>query len=87
MQQNTLLSLNEDPTLPDLIPEDLLFDDLLRVNESMMPLVHPDVVELGRKLDSLTIEVNTQGLRLEIEKVKRQRCKKYFLYKFPFFLV
>ena len=75
MQQNTLLSLNEDPTLPDLIPEDLLFDDLLRVNESMMPLVHPDVVELGRKLDSLTIEVNTQGLRLEIEKVKRQRLQ------------
>ena len=75
MHQDNLLSLFGDPTLPDLVPEDPMFDDLFRVNDSMIPPVHPDVVELGRKLDSLTVETNTQGLRMEIEKVKRQRLQ------------
>ena len=37
--------------------------------------MHPDVIELSRKLDNLTIESNTQGLRLEIERAKRQRLQ------------
>ena len=66
MYQDNLISLNEDPTLPDLVPEDHMFDDLLRVNDLTIPIMHPDVVELSLKLDNLTIESNTQGLRLEI---------------------
>jgi len=37
--------------------------------------MHPDVIELSRKLDNLTVESNTQGLRLEIESTKRQRLQ------------
>ena len=75
MYRDNLLSLSGDPTLPDLVPEDPIFDDLLRVNDWMMPTMHPDVVELGRKLDNLTIEFNTHGLRIEIERAKRQRLQ------------
>ena len=75
MYRDNLLSLSGDPTLPDLVPEDPIFDDLLRVNDWMTPITHPDVVELGRKLDNLTIESNTQGLRMEIERAKRQRLQ------------
>ena len=70
---NNLINLTEDPTLPDLLPEEPMFNELLQMEDLTMPVPHPDVVELSRKLDNLTIESNTQSLRLEIEKTKRQR--------------
>jgi len=75
MYRDNLTLLMEDPTLPDLVPEDPIFDELFRVDDWTIPTIHPDVAELARKLDSLTIESNTQGLRLEIEKAKRQRLQ------------
>ena len=69
------LLLSGDPTLPDLTPEDPIFDDLLRMNDWTTPIAPPDAIELGRKLDGLTITSNTQGLRIEIEKAKRQRLQ------------
>ena len=75
MYRDNLISLTEDPTLPDLVPEDPIFDDLLRVDDWTIPTMHPDVIELSRKLDNLTIESNTQGLRLEVERAKRQRLQ------------
>jgi len=64
-----------DPALPDLIPEDYLFDDLLNVDNTTTLITPSDVDELNRKLDSLIIECNTLNLRLEIERTKRQRLQ------------
>ena len=75
MLLNHLTSLSEDPALPDLIPEDYLFNDLLNVNDMPTPSISLDVAELKRKFDHLTIEINTLNLRLEIEKTKRQRLQ------------
>jgi len=75
MNYNNLINLTEDPTLPDLLPEEPMFNELLQMDDLTMPVPHPDVVELSRKLDNLTIESNTQGLRLEIERAKRQRLQ------------
>jgi len=75
MFNNTTANLIDDPTLPDLIPEDHIFDDLLNVDNMIIPTMHYDVNELNRKIDNLTIEHNTLGLRLEIEKTKRQRVQ------------
>ena len=56
MINNTLLNLNEDRTLSDLVPQDFMFDDLLHVDNMTIPAMHPDITEWGRKIDSLTIE-------------------------------
>jgi len=75
MFSDIMTSLSNDPTLPDLIPEDYLFDGLLGVDSVAIPNTPSDVNELRRKFDSLTIECNTLHLRLEIERAKRQRMQ------------
>ena len=75
MNYNNLINLTEDPILPDLLPEEPLFNELLQMNDLTMPVPHPDIIELSRKLDNLTIESNTQGLRLAVERAKRQRLQ------------
>ena len=75
MFYDNLLSVSGDPILPDLIPEDPLFENLTSINDWTMPITSTDVTELTRKLDSLTITSNTQELRVEIERVKRQKLQ------------
>jgi len=75
MNQNNLLSSPRDTTLPDLIPEDPIFEDLLHLDDWMTFTSYPDIVGLSSKMDSLTIESNTLGLRTEIERAKRQRLQ------------
>jgi len=75
MNQNNLINLTSDPTLPDLVPEEPIYDELFQIDDLLMPVPHPDIAELSRKLDLLTVETNTQGLRIEIEKTKRQRLQ------------
>ena len=70
-----LASSPEDPALPDLLPEDYLFNDLPNINDMPVPNISSDVSELKRKFDHLTIEINTMNLRLEIERSKRQRLQ------------
>jgi len=72
---NTLMNMNENPDVPDLIPADLLFDDLLDINSTMVPAIPNELNELSRKVEQLTIEYNTMHLRLEIERAKRQRLQ------------
>ena len=75
MNQSNMLSSPRDPTLPDLIPEGPAFEDLLDLDDWMTPTPYPDIVGLNCKMDSLTIESNTLGLRTEIERAKRQRLQ------------
>ena len=72
---NTLMNLTESPDIPDLIPAELMFGDLLDINNTMIPAIPCDLTELNRKLEHLTVECNTINLRLEIEKAKRQRLQ------------
>ena len=75
MAYNHSINLSNDPVLPDLLPEEPLFHELLQINDLTMPVFHPDIAELTRRLDNLTVEYNTQGLRLAVEKAKRQRLQ------------
>ena len=75
MFQSNLISLTEDPTLPDLLPEDPILNDLFRIDDFPTPIIHPDLAEINRKLEQLTLETNTQGLRLAVERAKRQRLQ------------
>ena len=75
MINDAFMNLNGSYAVPDLIPEELTFDDLLNVDSMIMPPVLQETAEWGRKIDNLTIEFNTLSLRLEIEKTKRQRLQ------------
>ena len=70
-----MINLTEDPLLPDLLPEEPLFNELLQMNDLSMPVPHPDITELTRRLDNSIVECNTLGLRLAVEKAKSQRLQ------------
>ena len=51
---------------------DLLYVDITSL--SIFPeLENPEITNLNNRLDQLTIDLNTQALQLQIEKVKRQK--------------
>jgi len=75
MFQNNLINLTGDPTLPDLLPEDPMLNDLFQIDDLPTPVIHPDITELSRRLDHLSLETNTQGLRIAVERAKRQRLQ------------
>jgi len=76
MYENDMMNLINDSTLPDLLlPEEPLYDEVFQIDDVLKSTLHPDIADLNRKIESLTIEVNTQGLRLEIERTKRQRLQ------------
>ena len=79
MNYDNLINLTSDPTLPDLVPEEPIYDEIFKIDDLLMPVPHPDIAELSRKLDLLTVETNTQGLRIEIEKVKRQHYRRPYV--------
>ena len=52
-----------------------MLNDLFRIDDLPTPVMHPDIIEINRKLEHLTLETNTQGLRIAVERVKRQRLQ------------
>jgi len=75
MFQSNLIHLTGDPTLPDLLPKEPMLNDLFQIDDLITPVTHPDIVELNRRLDHLSLETNTQGLRIAVERAKRQRLQ------------
>ena len=75
MYRSNLLNLTGDPALPDLLPEGPLFDDLFQLDDPTVAVVHPDIVALNQRLDHLSLETNTQGLRIAVERAKRQKLR------------
>ena len=61
---------------------DFNLDELLIESQPIFPVtVSPsaeDIMNLSKRLDQLTIEVNTQNLTIEIERMKRRRLKRSF---------
>jgi len=70
-----MINLTDDPTLPSLVLEEPIYDDVFQIEDLLAPVPHLDILELKRKLDLMTIDINTQGLRLEVERSKRQRLQ------------
>jgi len=75
MNENDFVNLTNDPLLPDLIPEGHIYDDLLTMNDFPLFAPQPELMDLTRKFESLSIDSNTHGLRIEIERTKRQRLQ------------
>jgi len=75
MFSNNFSLQDEDPALPDLIPENYLFDNLINIDNATTQVTPSDIDELKRKIDGLVVECNTLNLRLEIERTKRQRLQ------------
>ena len=68
------LNVNEmDPVLPDLLPEGSFLDDLLDAEIPLPAIQSTDIITLNQRLEQLSLDANTQALRLEIEKAKRQK--------------
>jgi len=61
--------------LPDLLAEDPLCDNLFSLEAPPLSITHPDIAALNFKLDSLSLECNTQALQIEVERVKRQKLR------------
>ena len=59
MNSDQSLNFSVDSTLPDLLPEESLFNDLI---------THPDIATLNRRLDQISLNTNTQSLRIDVEK-------------------
>jgi len=75
MNGNDFGNLFYDPLLPDLVPEGYAYDELLNANDLDMFTPNPDLTDLTRKFEALNIDSNTHGLRIEIERTKRQRLR------------
>jgi len=75
MYQNNLLSLPTDLVLPDLLPEGLLFDDIFHSDDPTIAITHPDIAALNYRLDHLSLETNTQALRIDVERAKLQKLR------------
>jgi len=75
MSENIFNDLFYDPLLPDLIPEGPAYDTMINLDEFTMPMSHPELADLTRKFETLNIDSNTHGLRIEIERTKRQRLQ------------
>jgi len=63
MHQSNLLNLTGDPALPEGPLPDY----------PTVTMAHPDIIALNRRLDLLSLETNTQGLRIAVERAKRQK--------------
>ena len=58
MNSNNILNLIDDPVLPELMPEEHIYDDLFQMNDLMIPPPHSEIIDLNRKFDSLTLTPN-----------------------------
>ena len=50
MFQSNLISLTEDPALPDLLPEDMILNEF-RIDDFPTLIMHSDITEINRKLE------------------------------------
>ena len=72
------MSLNidnpEDNLITDSFPEGSLFNDVFPLEPPFMTLLHSDITTINSRSKHLSLEINTQSLRIEVERAKRQKC-------------
>ena len=64
-----------DMMIRDLLPEGSVVDNLFPVENLFSMPEHSDIVNINRQLESLTLENNTNSLRIEVERSKRQKMR------------
>ena len=64
-----------DIDFPNLFPEDLVTDNLLTVENTQLKSLPSDLKIINDRLENLEVLVNTQSLRIEVERVKRQKLR------------
>jgi len=64
-----------DRPLPDLLDTDSLLNNVFSLEASPLSKTHPDIAAINLKLDSLSLECNTQAIQIEVERVKRQKLR------------
>ena len=75
MNFNNLINLSNDPVLPELVPEEPIYSELFQRDDLLMPTPHTEIDDLNRKFELLTVDTNTHGLRMEVERTKRHRLQ------------
>jgi len=75
MNFNNLINPNNDPMLPDLVPEGYNDNDIFQIDDLIVPMPHNEINDLTRKLELLMIDTNSNGLRMEVERAKRRRLQ------------
>ena len=75
MNSNEFLNIMYDPVLPDLLPEEPVYHEMFQIDDLLVSPPQPEITELSRQFELLTVDINTQGLRIEIERTKRQRLQ------------
>jgi len=75
MNFDNLITLNNDPMLPDLVPEGSNYNELFQIDDLIIPTPHNEIDNLTRKLELLMIDTNSNGLRMEVERAKRRRLQ------------
>ena len=75
MNFNNLINPNNDPMLPDLVPEGYNDNEIFQIDDLIVPMPHNEIDNLTRKLELLIIDTNSNGLRIEVERAKRRRLQ------------
>ena len=60
--------------------QDINLDELLNEPQPLFTValssLNEDIMNLSRRIDQLTIKVNTQNLTIELERIKRSRLRR-----------
>ena len=60
---------------PTSSPEDPVTDNLLMVENTQLKSLPTDLKIINDRLENLEVSVNTQSLRIEVERVRRQKLR------------
>ena len=75
MNFSDLINPNNDPMLPDLVPEGCNDNNMFPLDDLIVPMPYDEINNLTQKLELLTIDTNSNGLRIEVERAKRRHLQ------------
>jgi len=75
MIHDNLINMINDPVLPELTLEEPIYSELFQIDDLTMPPPHPEIIDLNRKCELLTVDTNTHGLRMEVKRAKRHHLQ------------
>ena len=66
---------NMDLAIPNLVPAEVMFDDLPQINDPEITSLKNEIADINARLEKITIDSNTQSLRVDVERVKRRKLQ------------
>ena len=64
-----------DLAIPNLLPVEDIINDLPQINDPKITSLKNEIANINARLENITIDGNTQSLRVEVERVKRRRLQ------------